>query len=61
MYVFRNIIHQLCRVLTILNSEDSQIILPPDGESLMTWAEKILQKYHAVQQVNKQQKKNLNN
>ena len=48
-FFFRNIIHQLCRVLTILNAEPGQITMPGDGEALLNWAEQILQKYVHVQ------------
>ncbi len=53
--ILRNIIHQLCRVLTILNTDDAQVTVPPDGDALLSWAEKILDKYQAVQQVRKLQ------
>ncbi len=48
-FLSRNIIHQLCRVLTILNAETGQITMPNDGEALLNWAEQILQKYVHVQ------------
>ncbi len=46
----------MCRVLTLLNSQDSQIVVPSDGEALLSWAEKILHKYQAVQQVRSRKK-----
>ena len=47
----RNVIHQLCRVLTILNTNDEYLEIPLDGVLLLRWADTILQKYLIIKEV----------
>lgn len=47
-YVYKNVIHQLIRVLTLLNSETEEQDVPSDGVLLLRWAQSLLQKYLAI-------------
>ena len=45
----RNMIHQLCRVLTVIN--DRMAAMPTDGNLLLDWAQRVLtdyKRYHKV-------------
>ncbi|XP_064602569.1 uncharacterized protein LOC135468313 [Liolophura sinensis] len=47
---YKGVIHQLCRVLVMLNKKDAGSSVPADGLSLLEWAKQMLQDYVETRQ-----------
>ncbi|CAH1794397.1 unnamed protein product [Owenia fusiformis] len=45
--IYKNVIQQLTRVLNLLHKKPNQLRMPPDGNTLLKWAERILKLYIA--------------
>lgn len=41
----RGVIHQLCRVLVLLNKTDPRASIPSDAPGLLQWAHQMLEDY----------------
>ncbi|XP_064631825.1 uncharacterized protein LOC135490528 isoform X1 [Lineus longissimus] len=47
---YKNMLHQLWRVMTLINKRDPIAHMPPDGCSLMSWAKKTLKRFQLSKQ-----------